>query len=177
MRRAVVAALVLAVAAGCRGGDGDGDGGPVTLPDDAVERSDTATYSAPGGSYHLEVPSDWAFEEVGPSVTASSSDDGTPLVSAELVPLGDTDLDAFVAAQVAQSEVPIEVDEVAVPGASQARLIEQDLEGGGRTMLIAVDEEAGDAVVVDVVWSDGELTEGEVAAIVGSLRLGEEMRT
>ncbi len=165
--------LVVALATGCdRGAEAD-DEGPVGLPDEAVERSDTATYRAPGERYRLDVPSDWSFDGSGPRFTAGPSLEGTPIVYAELVPLGDADLDAFVASQVADSEVPVEVEEIDVAGASEARSITQDLEGGGRAVLIAVDEAAAQAVVVDVVWSDGELTADEVAAIVGSLRLGE----
>lgn len=174
VRGLAVVLLVLGVATACERGDGDDE--PVTLPDEAVERSDTATYRAPGGRYSLDVPSAWAFDESGPRFSASPAQQDTPVVSAELAPLGDTDLDAYVTAQVADSEVPVEVEEVDVAGASQARSITQHLEGGGRTLLIAVDEEAGDAVVVDVVWSDGELTPDDAAAIVGSLRLGDQMR-
>lgn len=180
-RRIAIGLLVVALGTGCDrgadGGDGGTDGGEagqVKLPDEAIARDDTATFQAPGGLYQFEVPSDWTFEEIAGGVRASPSEDGTPLLIAEVAPLGDADLDEWVAGQTAQSEVPIEVEQVDVPGATQARLIRQELEGGGRRTLVGVDEDEEFAVIVDLAWADGELTDDEVAEILGSVRLGEE---
>lgn len=75
---------------------------------------------------------------------------------------------------MAQSEVPVEAEQVDVPGATQARLIRQDPEGGGRRTLVGVDEDEEFAVIVDLAWAEGELTDDEAAEILGSVRLDQE---
>lgn len=158
--------------AGCTGDDVEE---PVALPDDAAERTDTATYVAPGGAYELEVPSDWGFTETSASVSArpeGTDEASTPVVYVEDVPVGDEafDLDGYIDEQFADSPVPVEVDTVDVPGASAARLVEPGFDDGGRALLIALDASGEDAVIVDVLWGEGELDADEARAIAMSLR-------
>jgi hypothetical protein len=168
---AAAASLAVGLLVGCTG---DGAEEPVALPDDAAERTDTATYVAPDGAYELDVPSDWVFTDSSASVSARPEGaEDSPVVYIEDLPVGDDedfDLDAYIAEQLADSPVPVEVDPVAVSGASEARLIEQRFDDGGRSLMIALDEAGEDAVIVDVVWSEGELEVDEARAITTSLR-------
>lgn len=165
-------ALCVGLIAGCTSDDGDE---PVALPDDAAERTDTATYIAPDGGYEVDVPSDWEFTETSASVSARPAGDegpSTPVVSIRDLPVGDDDLDldAYLEAEFAESPVAVEIDAVDVPGASEARLVEQRFDDGGRALLVALDEAGEGAVVVDVLWGEGELEVEDARAIATSLR-------
>jgi hypothetical protein len=172
-RIVAVGALCVGLLAGCTG-DGGGDGDePVALPDDVAERTDTATYVAPGGAFEVDVPSDWGFTETSVWVTARPDGaEDMPVVYIEEVPVGEEviDLDAYIDETFGDSPVPVDVEVVDVPGASDARLVEPQFEDGGRALLIAIDATGEDAVVVDVLWEEDDLDVEEARAIATSLR-------
>lgn len=167
-RRPGVLALAVAVLlVGCQDDEPLSDG--VTVPDEVAGTADTVTYQPADGSYTLQLPSAWEFDEAGGSMTASPPDQETPALRASVVTIEEP-LDDYLDELFAEHP-DAQVSTVAAPGATDARLVQRNFDDGGLQALLA-SMTPSRAVAVIVVWDDTDEFDPQAArSILDTLEL------
>lgn len=152
---------------GCQDDSPASDG--ATVPDDVAEGADTVAYESGDGSYTLQLPATWQFDETAGSLSASPRGQETPALRASVVAI-EQGLDDYLEEQVGDHP-DARISTVETAGATEARLVERDFDDGGLHVLVAAASPAR-VVAVTVLWSEDDDFDPQAAsAILDTLEL------